>query len=194
MIKIRVAEENDISKIVEIHLERFSSFFLTTLGKGFLKTFYRSFIKSKAILLVLEHEGEVRGFAAGSRSNNGFFKNLVKHNFIEFCLQGIVILFNKPSALVRMFSNASKAEKNNSIFAELLSIATLRNTNGYGRQLLEEFENEVRKTSSVHIPISLTTDVESNDKAVSFYKNCGYEILEEFESYQGRKMYRFIKN
>jgi len=38
---IREANNNDISKIVKIHLNRFSSFFLTSLGAFFLKIFYK---------------------------------------------------------------------------------------------------------------------------------------------------------
>ena len=194
MINIRAAENKDVPKIVQIHLERFSSFFLSTLGKGFLTTFYRSFLKTKAVLLVIEDEGEIKGFAAGSLSNRGFFKNLVKNNFLDFCVRGFLLLFSKPSALVRMFSNANKAEKNNVTFAELLSIATFKNSKGYGKQLLDAFEREVRKATNSSVPISLTTDVDNNDKAITFYKDCGYQVLEEFESYQGRRMYRFIKN
>ena len=43
------------------------------------------------------------------------------------------------------------------------------------------------------LPVSLTTDYDDNEKAVQFYKDCGYEIQEVFQSFQNRKMYRFIK-
>ena len=37
-------------------VERFSNFFLTNLGKTFLKVFYKAFLKKPAILLVIEDE------------------------------------------------------------------------------------------------------------------------------------------
>ena len=116
------------------------------------------------------------------------------NNISEFVFSGIQILITKPSALKRIALNASKSEKNNLIFAELLSIATVKNRKGYGKILLNEFENEIEKNNKEKLPISLTTDLYANDKAIQFYKDSGYEILEIFDSYQNRKMCRFIKN
>lgn len=192
-MNVRKAVKKDIDLIVKIHLERFSSFFLTSLGKSFLKVFYRAFLSNPAILMVLEDEGEVKGFAAGSRDNRGFFKKLLMNNVFEFVFSGIKILITKPSALKRIALNASKSEKNDLIFAELLSIATLSNKKGYGKILLVEFEKEIIRGNIDNLPVSLTTDYHDNDKAVQFYKDCGYEIQEVFESYQNRKMYRFLK-
>lgn len=189
---IRKATKNDISSIVEIHMERFSSFFLTSLGKSFLKVFYKAFLKNPGILLVLEDEAEIKGFAAGSRDNRGFFKKLLVNDLWGFGRQGFMILFTNPKALKRMATNARKSGKNNLIFAELLSIATLRNKKGYGKILLKEFEKEVAKENIENLPISLTTDRDENEKTIQFYKDSGYRINEVFESYNGRKMYRFI--
>ena len=192
-MNVRKATSKDINSIVEIHMERFSSFFLTTLGKSFLKVFYRAFLKNPGVLLVLEDEGSVKGFAAGSRDNRSFFKKLLKNNLFEFGMSGVRIFFTNPAALKRMATNAGRSEKNNLIFAELLSIATLKNKKGYGKILLDEFEKEIAKENKENLPISLTTDFDENDKAVQFYKDCDYKVKEIFESYQGRKMYRFIK-
>ena len=174
-------------------MERFSSFFLTTLGYSFLTVFYKAFLKNPGVLIILEDEGIVKGFAAGSRDSRSFFKKLLKNNLLEFCFAGARILFTKPAALKRMATNAGKSEKNNLIFVELLSIATLKNKKGYGKILLDEFEKEVVHENVNNLPISLTTDYDDNEKAVQFYKDCGYEIQEVFQSFQNRKMYRFIK-
>ena len=193
MIEIRKAEKNDLTNIVELHIKRFSSFFLTSLGRSFLKVFYHAFLNNPGILLVLEDEGQIRGFAAGSRDNRGFFKKLLKNNLLGFLISGARILVTNPLALKRIAVNAGKAKKNNLIFAELLSIATLENKNGYGKILLNEFEKEVARKNYDNLPVSLTTDYANNDKAVQFYRDCGYEIHEVFESYQHRRMYRFLK-
>ncbi|HEM4090550.1 TPA: GNAT family N-acetyltransferase, partial [Streptococcus suis] len=37
--------ENEINKVVEIHLATFEGFFLTFLGKGFLKNLYTGFLE-----------------------------------------------------------------------------------------------------------------------------------------------------
>lgn len=190
---VRKANLNDINSIVSIHVERFSSFFLTGLGKPFLQVFYSSFLKDAGVLLVLESEGQIKGFAAGSRSNTGFFKKLLRNNFFKFFIQGVYILFTKPNALKRILANMLHAGKSSLVYAELLSIATLRNKNMYGKILLEEFEKEIDSQNTLNLPITLTTDYENNDKALKFYQDCGYKVLEFFESYDNRKMYRFIK-
>ncbi len=192
-MKVRKATNKDISNIVEIHLQRFSSFFLTSLGKSFLKVFYKAFLKNPGILLVLEDGGQIRGFAAGSRDNRGFFKKLLMNNLFGFAISGVRILITNPLALKRIAQNAGKAEDNKLIFAELLSIATLENKKGYGKILLGEFEKEVARENTANLPVSLTTDYDNNERAVQFYRDNGFEIYEIFESYQKRKMYRFLK-
>ena len=190
---IRKAIKKDIDKVVKIHRERFSNFFLTSLGTSFLKVFYRAFLKNPGILLVLEDGGQIRGFAAGSRDNRGFFKKLLMNNLFGFAISGVRILITNPLALKRIAQNAGKAEDNKLIFAELLSIATLENKKGYGKILLGEFEKEVARENTANLPVSLTTDYDNNERAVQFYRDNGFEIYEIFESYQKRKMYRFLK-
>ena len=194
MLNIRKATRNDINSVVKIHLERFSGFFLTNLGSYFLKVFYTGFLMNPGVILVLEDEGKIRGFAAGSRDNRGYYKKLLTNNLFQFALSGLKILITKPTALLRIASNAGKSEKNDLIFAELLSIATVKNKKGYGQILLKEFEKEITKENIKKLPLSLTTDFDENEKVIEFYTKSGYQIHEVFESYQNRKMYRFIKN
>lgn len=193
-MRVRKADPKDINRIVFIHEDRFKGFFLSTLGTQFLKVFYGGFLKNPGVLLVIEDEGDIKGFAAGSRDNRGFYKKLLLNNFLNFLMSGLRILFLRPKALLRIASNAGKSEKNDLVFAELLSVATVKNKNGYGRILLAEFEKEIGKENLENLPLSLTTDYDKNNKAVEFYKENGYEVHQVFESYQNRKMYRFIKH
>ncbi|MHA7608226.1 GNAT family N-acetyltransferase [Elizabethkingia meningoseptica] len=192
-MKTRLATDKDLRKIVDIHLLRFQNFFLSSLGKTFLLEFYRGFLKSPGLLLVLEDDENIVGFAAGSYNNKSFYKRLLKNNLIGFAKAGFFILFTNPLALSRLSSNAGKASQEQNNFAELLSIAAITNKKGYGRILLMYFEKQLGKNDMFNLPISLTTDFYDNEKVIQFYKNSGYEILTEFESYNGRKMYRFIK-
>lgn len=193
MIIVTPAKQEDIQQIVDIHLMRFPHFFLSSLGSEFLITFYKAFLQKPGILLVLKEAGEIRGFAAGSRDNRGFFKQLLLNNFAGFLFSGVLILLTKPLALKRIAVNMSKKSSGKKFYAELLSIATLKNSKGYGKLLLEEFEKEIAGNNPANLPISLTTDFDDNDKAITFYKNAGYEVSEVFESYARRKMYRFTK-
>ncbi|RRJ89569.1 N-acetyltransferase [Paenimyroides tangerinum] len=191
-MKVRLAKESDLKVVVDIHLKRFNDFFLTSLGKFFLIQFYKGFLKEPGILLIIEDNFKVVGFAAGSFSNNGFFKKLLVNNLIGFAKAGIIVALSNPSALIRIGSNANKASREDLEFSELLSICTLPNKKGYGKILLKAFENYVFSKSK--LPISLTTDFCNNEKTVTFYKDCGYSIYKVFDSYKDRKMYRFLKN
>ena len=55
-MNVRKATNKDIDSIVEIHMERFSSFFLTTLGSSFLKVFYKAFLKDPVVLIIFEND------------------------------------------------------------------------------------------------------------------------------------------
>ena len=194
-MKVRFAGPQDLTQIVDIHVDRFKSFFLSTLGKSFLKVYYGSFLKYPGVLLVLEDEGEIKGFASGCPFNRGFYSRLLRANVYNYAFAGIKLLITKPKALLRIFVNMNSSAKEDVSYAELLSIATVKNKKGYGSILLKEFEEEIRKLKEVNgiDSLSLTTDYEQNGKAVEFYRINGYREMGVFESYEKRKMFRFIK-
>ena len=194
---IRVATSKDVSQIVDIHMNAFEGFFLTTLGRSFLSFYYNAFIKSKdGIVLCADMDNGVCGFAAATKQCKGFNSNLIKTNFMRFVLLAIKLLFVKPAALIRLAKNLSK--KSDIIddpedYAELFSIGVAENTQGkgVGKKLLAAIEENL-KSESVE-KVSLTTDYYNNDSAIAFYRTMGYETLYEFTTYPNRRMYRFIK-
>lgn len=194
---IRVATSKDVSQIVDIHMNAFEGFFLTTLGRSFLSFYYYAFIKSKdGIVLCADMDNGVCGFAAATKQCKGFNSNLIKTNFMRFVLLAIKLLFVKPAALIRLAKNLSK--KSDIIddpedYAELFSIGVAENTQGkgVGKKLLAAIEENL-KSESVE-KVSLTTDYYNNDSAIAFYRTMGYETLYEFTTYPNRRMYRFIK-
>ena len=193
-MNIRAAKHQDITQIATLHLDRFASFFLSSLGKGFLEVYYRSFLTHPGLLLVLEEEGSIKGFASGSYINQSLYKTLILKNFWSYTKAGMVLVLTKPKALFRIMSNLKSAGGEQMTYSELLSIATVKNKKGYGAALLEAFENHIKaEDKAEEVTISLTTDVDDNEKAVAFYRANGYEVAHVFEGYQNRKMYRFLK-
>ena len=194
---IRVATRADVPEIVNIHMNAFNGFFLTTLGQSFLSFYYSAFINSKdGIVLCADMDNGVCGFAAATKQCKGFNSNLIKTNFMRFVLLAIKLLFVKPAALIRLAKNLSK--KSDIIddpedYAELFSIGVAENTQGkgVGKKLLAAIEENL-KSESVE-KVSLTTDYYNNDSAIAFYRTMGYETLYEFTTYPNRRMYRFIK-
>ena len=196
-MNIRKATINDVDSIVEIHLDAFKGFFLTSLGSAFLKFYYTCFVKSsETVTMVAEEEDMVYGFSASTKVCKGFNSRLIKQNLFSFGLLSLKLLFTNPGALIRLAKNLTKkgdSVEDNEDYAELYSIGVDRHQQGkgIGKKLLAKTE-EVMKQEGVE-RVSLTTDYYNNESAVGFYHSMGYETLYEFVTYPNRKMYRLIK-
>ena len=194
---IRAATTKDVPQIVNIHMNAFEGFFLTTLGRSFLSFYYKAFVNSKdGFVLCAIIDNEVYGFAAATKQCKGYNSNLIKTNFIRFIGLAFKLLFTKPSALMRLAKNLSKKSDvvdDPEDYAELYSIGVTEKAQGkgIGKKLLATIEEKL-KNEGVE-KVSLTTDFYNNDSAIAFYRRMGYQTLYEFTSYPNRKMYRFIK-
>ena len=195
MIIYRKSTLLESGQIAKIHLKSFPNFFLTTLGYSFLKTYYKSCSKSKeaiSISAINQDDKKLLGFAVGCFKSEGFNKRLIFSNSLEYSYRAILLLFTKPIALIRLFKNLEKNnDKGN--YAELLSIGVLPDKKGFGigQNLLVKFENQVREKGIN--TITLTTDADSNDSVLRFYKKSGYSVYYNFETFPNRKMLKLIK-
>lgn len=192
--QFKISEYPDI---VNIHLLAFNNFFLTTLGSRFLSTYYKACLKSKEIISIcaVNDDAKIIGFSIGCIQSKGFHKRLLKENIFKFFIEGLIILFSKPQALIRLLKNLEKNKNINDDgnYCDLLSIAILPEYNGLGigKDLINNFEEEATKRGCVKI--SLTTDAENNENVFEFYKRSGYNIFYQFITYPNRIMYKMIK-
>lgn len=194
---IRKATINDVDTIVEIHLNAFEGFFLTSLGAEFLRFYYSCFVRSnETVTMIAEENGVIYGFSASSKFCKGFNSRLIKSNLIAFGLLSFKLLLIKPISLLRLVKNLSKKGENvidNEDYAELYSIGVCKSVQGkgVGKMLLLKSEQVMKEEGVTRV--SLTTDFDNNEQAVGFYHSMGYETLYEFVTYPNRKMYRLIK-
>ena len=194
---IRKATINDVDTIVEIHLNAFEGFFLTSLGAEFLRFYYSCFVRSnETVTMIAEENGVIYGFSASSKFCKGFNSRLIKSNLIAFGLLSFKLLLIKPISLLRLVKNLSKKGENvidNEDYAELYSIGVCKSAQGkgVGKMLLLKSEQLMKEEGVTRV--SLTTDFDNNEQAVGFYHSMGYETLYEFVTYPNRKMYRLIK-
>jgi ribosomal protein S18 acetylase RimI-like enzyme len=197
MMIIRKATINDVDTIVEIHLNAFEGFFLTSLGAEFLRFYYSCFVRSnETVTMIAEENGVIYGFSASSKFCKGFNSRLIKSNLIAFGLLSFKLLLIKPISLLRLVKNLSKKGENvidNEDYAELYSIGVCKSVQGkgVGKMLLLKSEQVMKEEGVTRV--SLTTDFDNNEQAVGFYHSMGYETLYEFVTYPNRKMYRLIK-
>lgn len=187
----------NLSEIIKIHINSFPDFFLTKLGKDFLRTYYKSCLNSDKVIAVgIFKKNILIGFAIGTVKSKGFHKELIKQNFYKFIFSLFKFIFLNPKYFVRLLKNLEKKKHklDDGNYGELLSIAISENYSGlgYGGKLLVHFENKIR-TKEVTI-LTLTTDVVDNTNTINFYKKNNFKIFYKFETYPKRKMIKFIKH
>jgi len=199
-IIVRKATVLDINDIVDIHLAAFENFFLTSLGRDFLKYFYHSCVcfEGCSIQVVEERSNEViQGFILYSYESSGFYSKLIRFNLKQYLVLGLRILVTRPKALYRLFKNLNKGNNKSKIesyYSEILSIAVLPNHrgSGAGQTLIDAsiLDLRIRDIDKV----VLTTDKLDNDAVKAFYKKNRFYVLEEFLTYPNRPMLRLIRD
>lgn len=192
--KISNKEKDTIDAIVSIHLNTFTGFFLTFMGRGFLNLMYRSYAeyKESGILVAFDDEKPV-GFLAYSGDLSGLYKYMIKKRLIPFAWYSIGAFFRKPAVfmrLVRAFLKPGETKRQEK-YIELASIGVDPNvkSRGIGTQLIDVLKSNVDFNNYAYI--TLETDAVNNDGANHFYKKNGFVIEREFETHEGRKMFEY---
>lgn len=196
MITVRVLRLEESQDIAVLHQMAFDNFFLTSLGSKFLSTFYRSIIKSSNGVAIgaYDDNNELVGFAIGTKNKKGFYKTLLKTNFISLSLSASLSLIKRPKNINRLIKSFLTSETTNESFlnyASLLSICVNPEKKGkkIGKQLLQAFEFDIIEYSA---GITLTTDRLDNDYVNNFYASNNYILTDQF-SQGNREMNFYIK-
>ena len=197
---IRDAALNDLEQIVNVHFFAFPEFFLTSLGRKFLKQYYKIYIKYSHIAFVAEKNGVIEGFVVGSNDSTVFYTDL-KKEFLCFILPMLTNLFNfnlLSKIFKRVYSVLFKKKINNSLKSydelnELTSIGVISNdqNRGVGSLLLAKYEQYCIEQKVKGI--TLTTDADKNEKVLRFYRKFGYSIDQSFVQDEKRAMYSLVK-
>lgn len=197
MVTIREVKSNEkelINEIVTIHLNTFTGFFLTFMGRGFLKQMYQSYCDyDESGLLVAEEDGKALGFLAFSSNFSGLYKFMIKTRLIKFGWYSIGAFFRRPSAFMHIISaflkpgEAKREEK----YVELSSIGVdpYVKSKGIGSKLIDALKDNVDFNKFAYI--NLETDAVDNEGAIHFYEKNGFVRERMFETDEGRKMYEY---
>lgn len=189
--KIEKQEESVINEVVAIHLETFTGFFLTFMGKGFLRQMYSAYTThDKSGLLVAFEQDQPVGFLAYSGDMSGLYKYMIKTRLIPFAWFSLGALMRKPKVFVRLLRAFLKPveTKRNEEYIELSSIGVKPDVKakGIGTELI----NELKKTfdAKKFSYITLETDAINNEVVNRFYKYNGFRLVRDYETPEGRKM------
>ena len=187
--------KNQISGVVDVHLEAFPGFFLSFLGKQFLKEFYIGVIEDPSGIARVVADGQALiGFVAGITQPSGFYRRLLMKRWWRFGLAAIPAVIKKPAIIPRLFRAFSRPAtplpcEN---CGTLMSIAVRPQAEGggVGRKLGEAFLFEAQKRGLS--AVNLTTDALDNDRVNRFYQRLGFEKFRTFTTPEGRLMNEYV--
>ena len=192
--EVKYDEKKLIDDIVTIHLNTFTGFFLTFMGRGFLNQMYKSYCDyEEAGLFVAEEDGKAIGFLAYSSNFSGLYKFMIKTRLIQFGWYSIGAFLRRPSAFLHIISAFLKPgeAKREEEYVELSSIGVDPNvkSKGVGSKLIEKLKKLVDFEEYAYI--TLETDAVNNEGAIHFYEKNGFIRERMFVTDEGRKMYEY---
>ena len=188
-------EKAIVKEVVRIHLDAFSGFFLSFMGKGFLKHMYTSYCEHKAstLLVAIDDDGSVVGFLSYTHDMSGLYKYMIKKKLIPFAWFSLGAFLRKPRVfmrLVRALLKPSESErKEKYVMFTSLGVDGTKKCRGVGSMLFTKGKESVDFSEFEYI--SLETDVEHNDITNHFHKKNGFKIVREFTTHEGRRMYEY---
>ena len=192
--EVKSEEKKLIDEIVTIHLNTFTGFFLTFMGRGFLNQMYRSYCDyENAVLLVAEDANRIIGFLAYSSDFSGLYKHMIKTRIVPFAWYSVGAFFRRPSAflhIIKAFFKPGEAKRKER-YVELASIGVdpKSKSKGVGSKLIDELKKRVDFKKYAYI--TLETDAINNEIAIHFYEKNGFVKERMFETEEGRKMYEY---
>ena len=190
-------ETRDIEQIVNIHMDSFQGFFLTFLGRGFLRQLYRGYIEypSAGVIIAYEEKGYIEGFLAFSEDLSGLYKYLIRKRLLQFAWFAFLGFLRRPQILLRLLRAFLKPEESRrkENYMELASIGVLPSCagKGIGSCLISELKRHTDFQRCSYI--KLETDAVGNEKVNRFYLSNGFVREREYVTREGRKMneYRY---
>lgn len=188
LVTVREMTLGDAPRVADVHLAAFPGFFLSFLGRRFLRLFYSQAVALGEITLVAEAGGQVVGLVMGSSRPGRFFKALLQRRLFAFALAALPAVARQPSTALRVLRALRKprsAEKPEGT-STLMSIAVDPATQsvGAGKALVRAFVEEARRRGSSKV--DLTTDNADNDRVNRFYSSLGFRVAREIVTPENR--------
>jgi GNAT superfamily N-acetyltransferase len=194
---VRPSAPAEIDAMVKVHLRSFPGFFLTFLGRKFLKQLYRGILMDPSgIVWIVKEEDRLLGFVAGTLEPAGFYSRLIKNRLFGFALASIWPLLRRPGIFLRLWHALRKPAESKAIpkgTALLMSIAVdpAVQNQGVGKMLTEAFCDECARQGASQV--CLTTDRDGNDQGNRFYARRGFVLTRTFRAREGRAMNEYVR-
>jgi len=190
---IRVVEESPdrLDQIVAVHLDAFPGFFMTQLGRRFLRAYYRCVVQYEGgILLTEDRAGECIGFVAGFMEPAGFYRALRRRR-LRLAFAAGAGLVTRPWMIGTLLADYGRAggaarQPAGPRTAELSSLGVKPTAagGGLGSRLARGFIEAAGALGAEQV--RLTTDTHGNDSVNAFYQRLGFTLVRNLEARRGR--------
>jgi ribosomal protein S18 acetylase RimI-like enzyme len=186
-----------VPAVVDVHMRAFPQFFLTFLGRRFLREFYASFLVDPVgvgLVATDRRTGRVIGGVAGPVRPQGYFKRLLKRRWWAFALASAAAILRRPTVIGRLFRavfyRGDAPPGPPRALLSSLAVAPEAQGRGAGRALVQAWVRQVRQRGAAGC--FLTTDAEGNDRVNRFYRSLDWTIEHTYTTPQGRVMHRYV--
>ena len=185
----RKMEFRDIDQVAKLHRSELPGF-LSELGEGFLKRFYKaSLILPEMFTIVLVKNGQILGFVSCATRLEGLYKKIFAKDPFGFISALLSYSITHPEGIVRMMKTMVYPGFYGDI-PELLTIVVAKSqrNRGLGGKLFLCAFREFGKRGIKSFRVSVYGKLSAN----SFYKKIGCSFEKQFD-FMGEKMnyYRY---
>ena len=180
MITYRIAKQDDVPSIVQVHLECFPDSMWAFLGGNLISNFYREYITEQNLFIVAINGENIIGFCMGyerpTQARSRFMKKN-RWNLIKRVSVGLLsfnhLVYQKVFDAMR---TKIKVTRQPTAKGDLLSICVLQDYRGQGiaQELTHQFESLLSKRGISEYTLSVHSN---NHRAISFYKRIGLKSV-----------------
>ncbi|MCX6360813.1 MAG: GNAT family N-acetyltransferase [Armatimonadetes bacterium] len=178
--RVRQATANDLARVVRVHVAAFPDFFMTRLGRRFLRAYYGMVMAHpRGILLVADTAEGVQGFIAGFTDPGRFYTSMRLHA-THLSIRAVVGIVRRPGLWPRLVRTAQGVVRPRAVFTALpdscelasLGVSPSYSGKGMGQALVAAFMALAFEQGATHV--YLTTAEQGNDRVNRFYRRLGF--------------------
>lgn len=179
--QVRKASSCDVPAMVEIHQRAFPGFFLTLLGRRFLRRMYAGFVHdAHGRAIVAEHGTSVVGYIVGTCCPEKYFRARLRSDGIALACAAVPALLRSPVRTAERLWAALRyrgerpPDLTDGWLVSSIAVDLQARAAGVGSALVRAFCEHAAQAQARYV--YLLTDEIRNGRAHAFYERAGFKV------------------